>query len=286
MGEVSLREVVSHAAEKFASAGIDSAAVDAELIAGHVLNLGRGEVQAAMLSGFNLNEDQARTYAELSSRRFAREPLQHITGVAYFRQLQLSVGRGVFVPRPETETVAQIAIDQLRASKLANPIAVDLGTGSGAIALAMHTEVANAQVHAVELSPDAFAYTRQNFERYPGANLVLGDMADAFNVLNGSVSVVVSNPPYIPDGMVPIDPEVHLFDPKLALYGGQDGLDLVRVVAATASRLLIDGGLLVVEHADTQSQAVCELLLAEGFDRVEAHKDLTGSDRAVSARKS
>ena len=286
MGEVSLREVVSHAAEKFASAGIDSAAVDAELIAGHVLNLGRGEVQAAMLSGFNLNEDQARTYAELSARRFAREPLQHITGVAYFRQLQLSVGRGVFVPRPETETVAQIAIDELRASKLANPIAVDLGTGSGAIALAMHTEVANAQVHAVELSPDAFAYTQQNFERYPGANLVLGDMADAFNVLNGSVSVVVSNPPYIPVDMVPIDPEVHLFDPKLALYGGQDGLDLVRVVAATASRLLIDGGLLVVEHADTQSQAVCELLLAEGFDRVEAHKDLTGSDRAVSARKS
>lgn len=286
MGEVLLRDVVSHAAEKFASAGIEAAQVDAELIAAHILSFSRGEVQAAMQTGFTLNEDQAKIFAEFSARRFAREPLQHITGFAYFRQLQLSVGRGVFVPRPETETVVQIAIDELRASQLANPIAVDLGTGSGAIALAMHTEVTKAQVHAVELSPDAFAYTSVNFERYPGANLVLGDMADAFNALNGSASVVISNPPYIPVDMVPIDPEVHLFDPKLALYGGEDGLDLIRVVAATASRLLVDGGLLVIEHADTQSAAVCELLLAEGFDRVEAHKDLTGSDRAVSARKS
>ena len=286
MGEVLLSDVVLHAAEKFQGAGIDAAQVDAELIAAHLLNLSRGEVQAAMLSGFALDEDQAKQYADFSARRFAREPLQHITGVAYFRQLQLSVGRGVFVPRPETETVAQIAIDELRASQLANPIAVDLGTGSGAIALAMHTEVAKAQVHAVELSPEAFAYTSANFERYPGANLVLGDMADAFNSLNGSVSVVISNPPYIPVDMVPIDPEVHLFDPKLALYGGDDGLDLIRVVATTASRLLVDGGLLIIEHADTQSAAVCELLLAEGFDRVEAHKDLTGSDRAVSARVS
>ncbi len=286
MGEVLLREAVLHAAEKFAAAGIDAAQVDAELIAGHVLNLSRGEVQVAMLSGFALDDQQAKSFAEFSARRFAREPLQHITGVAYFRQLQLSVGKGVFVPRPETETVAQIAIDELRESKLANPIAVDLGTGSGAIALAMHTEVENAQVHAVELSPDAFKFTSHNFERYPGANLVLGDMADAFNALNGSVSVVISNPPYIPVDMVPVDPEVHLFDPKLALYGGDDGLDLIRVVANTANRLLAAGGLLVIEHADTQSAAVCELLLAEGFDQVEAHKDLTGSDRAVSARKS
>lgn len=286
MGEVLLREAVLHAAEKFAAAGIDAAQVDAELIAGHVLNLSRGEVQVAMLSGFALEDQQAKSFAEFSARRFAREPLQHITGVAYFRQLQLSVGKGVFVPRPETETVAQIAIDELRESKLANPIAVDLGTGSGAIALAMHTEVENAQVHAVELSPDAFKFTSHNFERYPGANLVLGDMADAFNALNGSVSVVISNPPYIPVDMVPVDPEVHLFDPKLALYGGDDGLDLIRVVANTANRLLAAGGLLVIEHADTQSAAVCELLLAEGFGQVEAHKDLTGSDRAVSARKS
>jgi release factor glutamine methyltransferase len=232
-----------------------------------------------------LTEEQSRLFAEFSARRFAREPLQHITGVAYFRQLQLVVGRGVFVPRPETEVVVQIAIDELRASELYAPIAVDLGTGSGAIALSMHTEVTKAQVHAVELSADAYKFSRQNFDRYPGAELLLGDMADAFNSLNGSVSVVVSNPPYIPNEMVPIYPEVHLFDPKLALYGGTDGLDVVRVAIASADRLLLQGGLVVIEHADTQSAAVGELLLAEGFTEVRAHKDLNEKDRAVSARK-
>jgi release factor glutamine methyltransferase len=285
MGEVLLSEVVSHAVQKFAAAEIETPQVDAELIAAHILNFSRGEVQAALLTGFTLTEEQTKLFAEFSARRFTREPLQHITGFAYFRQLQLSVGRGVFVPRPETEVVVQIAIDELRASELEAPIAVDLGTGSGAIALSMHTEVAKAQVHAVELSPDAYKFSRQNFDRYPGAELLLGDMSDAFNALNGSVSVVVSNPPYIPNEMVPIDPEVHLFDPKLALYGGTDGLDVVRVAVAAADRLLLQGGLVVIEHADTQSAAVGELLLAEGFIEVRAHKDLNKKDRAVSARK-
>jgi release factor glutamine methyltransferase len=282
---VLLVDVVSHAAKKFEAAGIENAQVDAELIAAHILKFSRGEVQAALLTGFALSDEQAKQFAELSARRFSREPLQHITGVAYFRQLELSVGRGVFVPRPETESVVQIAIDELRSSPLEAPIAVDLGTGSGAIALAMHTEVSKAEVQAVELSPEAHRFTSANFERYPGAELILGDMTDAFNALNGSVSVVISNPPYIPVAMVPVDPEVHLFDPKLALYGGDDGLDLVRVVAKTAKRLLLEGGLVVIEHADTQSAEVCELLLAEGFIEVKAHKDLTGRDRAVSARR-
>ena len=283
---VLLIDVVSHAAKNFEAAGIENAQVDAELIAAHILKFSRGEVQAALLTGFAMNDEQAKLFAELSARRFSREPLQHITGVAYFRQLELSVGRGVFVPRPETESVVQIAIDELRLSPFEAPIAVDLGTGSGAIALAMHTEVPKAAVHAVELSPEAHVFTSANFARYPGAELILGDMTDAFNALNGSVSVVVSNPPYIPVSMVPVDPEVHLFDPKLALYGGDDGLDLVRVVAKTARRLLLEGGLVVIEHADTQSAEVCELLLAEGFTEVRAHKDLAGRDRAVSARRS
>lgn len=281
-----LREVISHAADKFASAAIQSPRVDAELIAAHILAFSRGEVQAAALTDFSLSEEQSKMFAELSARRFAREPLQHITGYAYFRQLKLAVGSGVFVPRPETETVAQIAIDELRACSHPAPIAVDLGTGSGAIALSMHTEVEKAQVYAVEMSSEAFAFASQNFATYAAAELILGDMADAFNALNGSVSVVVSNPPYIPVDMVPIDPEVHLYDPKLALYGGEDGLDVVRVAIATASRLLLVGGLVVIEHADTQSTAVGELLLAEGFSEIRAHQDLTAKDRAVSARKS
>ncbi|MEY4320894.1 MAG: hypothetical protein RLZZ471_835 [Actinomycetota bacterium] len=280
-----LREVMAHAVEKLATAGIENPKVDVELLVGHVLGMSRGEVQTAVISETEISDEKL---AELNSgfgRRFAREPLQHITGIAYFRQLELHVGPGVFIPRPETESVVELAIDALRASGLPEPIAVDLGTGSGAIALAMHTEVQNAKVFAVEKSPEAFAYTVKNFAKYPGAELQLGDLADCFNALSGSVSVVVSNPPYIPTDMVPVDPEVHLFDPSLALYGGADGLDVIRIVSATASRLLRDDGALVIEHADTQSAQVCELLLADGWRQVTAHKDLTDRYRAVSAKK-
>ena len=278
-----LREVVEHAIQKLESAGIAHAIVDVEVMVAHALGLSRGGVQSAIITDALIDDAQAKSLNDMFGRRFAREPLQHIIGVAYFRQLELKVGRGVFVPRPETETVAQLAIDALRADDSRQPIAVDLGTGSGAIALAMHTEVAHARVYAVEKSVEAFEFTRQNFDRYPGAELQLGDLADCFNILNGSVSVVVSNPPYIPTDMVPVDPEVYLFDPELALYGGADGMDVMRLVSSTAKRLLKPGGALFVEHADSQSAQVCELLLADGWTSVTAHKDLTGRDRSVSA---
>lgn len=278
-----LRELVAHAVSKFESVGIHSADVDAELIAGFILQKSRGEIQSAMISGFEIEEDQAKQFTELCARRFSREPLQHLTGVAHFRELELNVGKGVFIPRPETEVVAQIAIDALKCSGNEKPIAVDLGTGSGAIALSMHVEVPLAQVHAIEKSEAAFGFTKRNFDKYPGADLVLGDLADAFHELNGTVNVVVSNPPYIPAAMVPIDPEVHLHEPELALYGGEDGLDVIRVISGVAHRLLVPGGTLVIEHADSQSSMVSELLLADGWHNVLAHKDLTGRDRAVSA---
>lgn len=280
-----LREVVAHAVEKLGSVGIENAQVDVELLVGHVLDLSRGQVQSALIADAEIEEEKLKQLTDLFGRRFAREPLQHLTGVAYFRQLELKVGRGVFVPRPETESVVQIAIDVLRTDSTPEPIAVDLGTGSGAIALAMHTEVPKARVFAVEKSPEAHAFTSQNFAKYPGAELRLGDLAESFNALNGSASVVISNPPYIPADMVPIDPEVHLFDPSLALYGGADGLDVIRQVSITAARLLRAGGTLVIEHADSQSAQVCELLLADGWQQVTAHKDLTNRDRAVSAIK-
>lgn len=285
MTGVSLRDMLEHAVEKLESAGIENARIDAEILAAHVLKISRGELQAALVSSLEISEEQASLLTNLFARRFAREPLQHLTSVAHFRHLELEVGRGVFVPRPETEIVVQLAIDELASSALSQPIAVDLGTGSGAIALSMQHEVAKAKVYAVEVSPEAHAFAARNFARYPGAELMLGDLADAFNALNGSVSVVISNPPYIPAEMVPIDPEVHLFDPALALYGGADGLDVIRVVADVAKRLLVPNGLLVIEHADSQSQQVCELLLAEGFREVTAHQDLTNRDRAVTARR-
>jgi release factor glutamine methyltransferase len=127
-------------------------------------------------------------------------------------------------------------------------------------------------------------FTQRNFDAYGlGAQLIQGDLSDAFQELDGKVSVVVSNPPYIPNQMIPRDVEVRLFDPELALYGGEDGMDVMRAVSLTAKRLLLPGGTLVVEHADNQSNQVCELLKNDGWRQVRAHQDLTGRDRAVTA---
>lgn len=286
-----LGDLVRHAAERFEAAGIDSALPDAELLAGHVLNLSRGGVQAQILLGAEITETKAEAISTLYGRRLSREPLQHITGVAYFRQLELSVGKGVFIPRPETEFVAQLAIDAIQralASGTAHPIAIDLGTGSGAIALAMATENPAAKIYAVEKSPEAFPFTQANFAKYArhaNATLIQGDLADAFQDLNGSVSVVASNPPYIPLDMIPRDEEVRLHDPALALYGGEDGMSVIHLVSAAAKRLLVAGGELIIEHADSQSDQVCQLLLADGWREVRAHRDLTDRDRAVTAIK-
>jgi release factor glutamine methyltransferase len=284
---VFLSDVVQHAAKLFAEVGIDSAQVDAELLAGHVLGLSRGGVQSAMISGQQLSDAENETINNFYARRLKREPLQHITGIAYFRNLELEVGRGVFIPRPETEFVAQLAIDALRSYANQSPIGVDLGTGSGAIALAMATEVSNSKIFAVEKSPEALVFTTRNFQTYAQANglLVQGDLKDAFAELNDLVSVVASNPPYIPQDAVPKDIEVKLHDPDLALYGGEDGMQVMHYVSATAMRLLHTGGTLVVEHADSQANQVCQLLLADGWRQVRSHKDLTGRDRAVTAIK-
>lgn len=282
-----LRELVEHGAERFAAAGIDSAQVDAELLAGHVLGLTRGALQARFIIGAEVAEAVADEITFLYARRQAREPLQHITGVGYFRNLELSVGRGVFIPRPETEFVAQLAIDALTSLAQPEPIAVDLGTGSGAIALSMATEVTYAKIFAVEKSTEAMPFTEANFARYGAQNAKLeqGDLADAFLELNGSVGVVVSNPPYIPAAAIPRDVEVHLHDPDLALYGGEDGMSVIRHVSTTAQRLLFAGGTLIIEHADSQAEQVSQLLLADGWRQVRAHRDLTGRDRAVTAIK-
>jgi release factor glutamine methyltransferase len=266
----------------FEQAGIESASADAEILLGHLLNLSRGELQSKIITDEEFSEVEE--FEKLVIKRAERFPLQHLTGVAHFRRLTLKVGPGVFVPRPETEVVTQIAVDALKASGSPEPIAVDLATGSGAIALSLAVEVPNAKVFAIELSEDALKYTKQNFaELAPDAVLVQGDLADAFPELNGTVDVLVSNPPYIPDEMIPIYPEVHLHDPSLALYGGADGLDVVRKVDESARRLLRPGGSLIIEHADMQGEAVRELLLASGWRQVRTHRDLVGRDRATTA---
>jgi len=282
---MNLSETLDEAAATLASAGVPNSRVDAELLVGHVLGLSRGGVQARVATNAELASDDAVSIARLIERRAAREPLQHITGVAPFRNLELAVGPGVFVPRPESELVAQYAIDALAATATAQPVAVDLGTGSGAIALAMATEVPHAAVYGVEVSPLAFIWATENRRRVRAENavLLLADLAGALPELNGRVDVVVANPPYIPIGAVPRDPEVRLFDPELALYGGDDGLDVVRQVSLTAKRLLRSGGQLVLEHGELQARVISELLGYDGWRAITHHRDLLGRDRATTA---
>lgn len=268
-----------------AQAGVPDPEVDADLLIGFALGVGRGRVQALAVMDAPADEADVERVRGLASRRATREPLQHITGTAPFRSLELAVGPGVFVPRPETEQVVQFAIDALRAVPSPSPIGVDLGTGSGAIALAMATEVPYARVFAIEKSPEAIAWTRRNVASSGATNveLVQGDLADAFPQLDGTVDVVISNPPYVPDAAIPRDPEVRLFDPAIALYGGEDGLDVVRVISSVARRLLRPGGTLVLEHGELQGAQIRDLLTADGWRAAATHCDLTTRDRATTA---
>ncbi|MFE4726619.1 peptide chain release factor N(5)-glutamine methyltransferase [Microbacterium sp. NPDC056736] len=280
-----LAAAIAHAAARLGAAGIADPAVDAELLAAFVLGLGRGGVQASAIRGDRIAAADAERLEELVTRRATREPLQHITGTAPFRHLELRVGPGVFVPRPETELVAQLAIDALRAAASESPIAVDLGTGSGAIALAMATEVPHARVFAAENSVEAFLWTKENFAMVgaDNARLAFIDLAHAFPELDGTVSVVASNPPYVPDAAIPRDPEVRFFDPPAALYGGEDGLDVVRVLSGVGLRLAHPGGMIIIEHGEWQGQAIRELLAADGWRAAATHPDLTMRDRATTA---
>ncbi len=282
-----LEALRSHAIAVLTEAGVPSPEADADLLIGHVLGFSRGQVQAKALIRSAVDAEQILAITEAVERRSLREPVQHITGLAPFRLLELAVGPGVFVPRPETEFVVQFAIDALAAVASPEPLAVDLGSGSGAIALAVATEVPHSRVVAVENSPAALPWTRRNVRRY-GADrvrLVFADLADALPELDGTVDVVASNPPYIPLGAVPRDPEVRLFDPEAALYSGEDGLDAVRALSRTALRLLRPGGALVIEHGELQAASIAAILRADGFTAVDSHRDLLGRDRATTARR-
>jgi release factor glutamine methyltransferase len=255
------------------------------MLLAHELGVPRGRLQALAVAGRPVDVAVLARFARLVERRAEREPLQHLTGRAGFRTIELAVGPGVFVPRPETEVVAQLAIDAARG--MDEPLVVDLATGSGAIALAIATEVPAATVLGVERNPAALAWAQRNAEQLalPNARIIEGDLADALPDLDGRVDVVISNPPYIPDGMIPRDPEVRLHDPADALFGGPDGLDPMRAVVATAARLLRSGGLLVVEHGEHQGAGVRALLPATTWREPATHPDLTGRDRATTARR-
>lgn len=274
-----LRELLAASTRRLAEAGVPSARTDAELLLAHVLGRPRGqlvlvdEVAAADVGA----------YAALLARRAAREPLQHLTGRAWFRTVGLEVGPGVFVPRPETELLAGWAVDRLVG--LDAPVAVDLGTGSGAIAAALAAEAPHARVHAVELDELAYAWAVRNLAATT-VDLRQGDLATAFDDLAGQVDVVVSNPPYVPlEAWESVHPEARDHDPHLALFSGQDGLDAIRVLAVRAQVLLRPGGVLGVEHADVQGDTVPVVLARSGpWTEVVDHQDLAGRARFTTAR--
>jgi release factor glutamine methyltransferase len=283
LDDASLGEAVRAAAQILGEAGVPSPRVDAELLAEHLLGVGLGRLRAMMLG----DAPAPKGYAELVAERARRIPLQHITGVAHFRYLQLAVGPGVFIPRPETESVVQLVIDRLQqlvASGVRRPRVVDLGTGSGAIAGSVAHEVPEAEVHAVEFSEFAHAWAARNLQPL-GVSLIRGDLRDALPELNGTVDVVVSNPPYIPAEAIPNEPEVALHDPPEALYGGgADGMELPTAAAASAARLLVPGGYFVMEHAEVQAAWIASMLSGSGrWMNVSTHLDLNGKERATSA---
>ncbi len=276
---------VARAARVLAAAGIDAPRVEAELLAVHVLGVPRGRL--ALADG--LTPDQLDRYDALVARRADREPLQHLTGSAAFRHLELAVGPGVFVPRPETELLAGWGVDQARAG---GPVVVDLCSGSGAIALAVAQEAPAARVVAVERSPAALAWLRRNAADRAAAGdrpveVVAADVTDPglLSDLEGRVDVLLCNPPYVPRA-VEVPPEVAAHDPDEAVFGGADGLDVIRPVLARAARLLRPGGVLGVEHDDTHGAAVPALLVADGrYEAVEEHRDLAGRPRFATARR-
>jgi len=290
-----LLDEIALATARLAEAGVDSPRTDAELIAANIHNVKRGELHTVPDSEFD-----ARFWVDVS-RRANREPLQHITGRAFFRYLELDVGPGVFVPRPETEVMTGWAIDRLRAMDVAEPVAVDLGTGSGAIALSIAQEVPRARVHAVEADPLARGWAERNITRYVDSytagrvllhtgDFVSGALAgespaglDELAPLAGRVDLVVSNPPYIPLGSV-VPPEVGEYDPPAALWSGSDGLVAIRAVERIARWLLRPGGLVAVEHGAQQGAAVYWVFAEEaGWRDTCNNKDLARRYRFVTA---
>lgn len=275
---MSTRTELEQAEAELAEAGVASPRADAELLMSYVTGVPR----ALLIVSARLDEVQRRSYRELIEARSRRVPLQHLTGSAAFRYVDLDVGPGVFVPRPETELLAGWAVERTRAAEA--PVVVDLCTGSGAIALSLVHEVPHARVHAVELDERAFGWAQRNLDG-TGVDLRQGDMAEAFDDLDGQVDVVVSNPPYIPlEAWESVSTEVRDHDPALALWSGDDGLDAMRVLEQTAWRLLKSGGVVGAEHADAQGVSAPQVFAGRWAD-VQDHLDLAGRPRFVTARK-
>ena len=280
-----IKALISDGKARIEAAGYST--VDAEILLAHLLGLTRMELHnpiALERALAEVNDESAIVdgYAELVKRRCNHEPVQYLTGTAGFRKLDLVVGPGVLVPRPETEGLVEEVLRHI--TNLPGPVSViDLGAGSGAMAISIATEAPNTHVIAVEKSADAIEWLKQNVAFHDQSiRIVQGDVAD---VLDGvKCDVVVANPPYVPDSQ-PLPKDVANFEPAIALFGGPDGLELPKRFIDAAARLLKTGGLLAIEHTETQGESIAKLLSTD-FTQISLHLDLTGRPRWSSAIRS
>ncbi|KUI00908.1 protein-(glutamine-N5) methyltransferase, release factor-specific [Mycolicibacterium acapulense] len=273
-----LSQTIDAAATVLAEAGVATPRVDAELLAAHVLGTDRGRLRF-----IEAGPEFAQRYDDLIARRARRVPLQHLVGTAAFGPVDVHVGPGVFIPRPETEALLEWALAQRLPDA---PVIVDLCTGSGALALALANDRPDARIIAVDDSESALQYARRNLAG-TGVEVVCADVTapTLLPELDGSVDLIVANPPYIPDG-AQLELEVADHDPAHALFGGPDGMRVIEAIVGLAGRWLRTGGLVAVEHDDTTSDRTVECFrLATRFDDVTARRDLTGRPRFVTARR-
>ena len=275
-----LRLEIEHAAAALADAGVGSPRADAEELAAYVAGTNRGGLWALD----DVDDEFCSCYADLVATRSRRIPLQHIIGSAPLGPVTVEVGPGVFIPRPETESLLEWASALPLPPR---PVLVDLCTGSAALALALSRFWPDARIVAVDDSDDALAYARRNVVKTT-IELLRGDVTDPALLpeLDGQVDLLVANPPYIPDWAT-LEPEVAQHDPPHALFGGPDGMTVINAIVGLAGRWLPAGGRCAVEHDDTRSAATVEAFTAAGqFVDVTAHRDLTGRPRFVTATRS
>jgi release factor glutamine methyltransferase len=269
-------QLIAKLSQDFLEAGIESAEADAKELICHALSISKSDLMMLELENKLIDERQLTEIIELSKKRQNRVPLQHLTGISFFRNLELLVGPGVFVPRPETESLVELALGL----ELPEKTSIEIGTGSGAISIALSTE-GQFEATAIEVSTEAASWAEKNIAKSnANVNLQIQD----FNLFssNQKYGLLISNPPYIPSGAIPVDPEVNLYDPEIALYSGEDGLDLIRVLA-DSKHLLLAGGVLLFEHDESQRESIVQLLLDKGWQNVRHFQDLNGRDRFIQA---
>jgi release factor glutamine methyltransferase len=267
-----LRDALAEAVETLEEAGVDTPGLDAELLLAAVLDVDRAALHADPQQGLDM--DTALSFDDMVRRRVRREPVAQILGRAHFRELELFVDHRVLVPRPETELLVELAENGQRV--------LDVGTGSGAIALAIAHERQDVRVTGIDNSPDAVDVARRNADRHGlDVEVMIADL-----IVGGPYDLIVSNPPYVRDSEWPgLAPEITLYEPREALLGGPDGLDVIRDLVAAAPDALVRGGMLAVEVGQGQSRAVETLFERAGLRSVETDRDLAGIPRVVRGRR-